>query len=170
MSIIKKIFYLSLIILFISLSKSFAENLKKVGKFKDWETIILNNNSEVICFAQTKPILQSPKSKKREARLFVSFRPKDKISDEISTTAGYEFNNQNSILATSGKSKYKFDITQDDFAWIASNKIERKMIKTMKRGSRIMITGYNKSGSQTIDHYSLLGFTKAYNAAKKSCT
>ena len=30
-----------------------------------------------------------------------------------------------------------------------------------------MITGYNKSGSQTIDHYSLLGFTKAYNAAKK---
>ena len=50
----------------------------------------------------------------------------DKISDEISTTSGYEFNNQNSILATSGKSKYKFDITQDDFAWIASNKIEKK--------------------------------------------
>ena len=166
MSIIKY----SIIILFFIYSSSFAEEVKKIGKFKDWETIILNNNSEVICFAQTKPILQSPKSKKREARLFVSFRPKDKISDEISTTSGYEFNNQNSILATSGKSKYKFDITQDDFAWIASNKIERKMIKTMKRGSRIMITGYNKSGSQTIDHYSLLGFTKAYNAAKKSCT
>jgi len=169
MSIIKKFLSIFIISNFI-LSSSFAEELKKVGKFKDWETIILNNNSEVICFAQTKPILQSPKSKKREARLFVSFRPKDKISDEISTTSGYEFNNQNSILATSGKSKYKFDITQDDFAWIASNKIERKMIKTMKRGSRIMITGYNKSGSQTIDHYSLLGFTKAYNAAKKSCT
>ena len=169
MSIIKRFLSILIISNFI-LSNSFDEELKKVGKFKDWETIILNNNSEVICFAQTKPILQSPKSKKREARLFVSFRPKDKISDEISTTSGYEFNNQNSILATSGKSKYKFDITQDDFAWIASNKIERKMIKTMKRGSRIMITGYNKSGSQTIDHYSLLGFTKAYNAAKKSCT
>ena len=141
-----------------------------MGKFKDWEVIKLNNNSEIICYAQTKPVLQSPKSKQREARLFVSFRPKDKISDEISITSGYEFNNQNSVLATSGKSKYKFDITQDNFAWIASNKIEKKMIKTMKRGSRIMITGYNQSGSQTIDHYSLLGFTKAYNAAKKSCT
>ena len=169
MSVIKRLLSILIILNFI-LSNSFAEELKKVGKFKDWETIILNNNNEVICFAQTKPILQSPKSKKREARLFVSFRPSDKISDEISTTSGYEFNNQNSILATSGKSKYKFDITQDDFAWIASNKIEKKMIKTMKRGSRIMITGYNKSGSQTIDHYSLLGFTKAYNAAKKSCT
>ena len=147
-----------------------AEELKKIGKFKDWETLVLIKDSGLTCFAQTKPILQSPKANKREARLFVSFRPNDKITDEISTTSGYEFNSQNSILATSGKRKYKFDIIQNTFAWIESNKIEKKMIKTMKKGSRIMVTGYNKSGSQTIDHYSLLGFTKAYNTAKKSCT
>ena len=169
MSLIKK-FKILFIVIFSLINSAYSEELKKVGKFKDWEVIKLNNDSEIICYAQTKPVLQSPKSKQREARLFVSFRPKDKISDEISITSGYEFNNQNSVLATSGKSKYKFDITQDNFAWIASNKMEKKMIKTMKRGSRIMITGYNKSGSQTIDHYSLLGFTKAYNAAKKSCT
>ena len=147
-----------------------AEELKKIGKFKDWETLVLNKDNELTCFAQTKPVLQSPKANKREARLFVSFRPNDKITDEISTTSGYEFNSQNSILAKSGKKKYKFDIAQEGFAWIAENKIEKKMIKTMKKGSRIMITGYNKSGSQTIDHYSLMGFSKAYNAAKKSCT
>ena len=169
MSLIKK-FKILFIVIFSLTNSAYSEELKKVGKFKDWEVIKLNNDSEIICYAQTKPVLQSPKSKQREARLFVSFRPKEKISDEISITSGYEFNNQNSVLATSGKSKYKFDITQDNFAWIASNKMEKKMIKTMKRGSRIMITGYNKSGSQTIDHYSLLGFTKAYNAAKKSCT
>ncbi|MAQ28088.1 MAG: hypothetical protein CMJ03_01050 [Pelagibacteraceae bacterium] len=169
MSLIKK-FKILFIVIFSLTNSAYSEELKKVGKFKDWEVVKLNNNSEIICYAQTKPVLQSPKSKQREARLFVSFRPNDKISDEISITSGYEFNNQNSVLATSGKSKYKFDITQDNFAWIASNKIEKKMIKTMKRGSRIMITGYNQSGSQTIDHYSLLGFTKAYNAAKKSCT
>ena len=169
MSLIKK-FKILFIVIFSLTNSAYSEELKKVGKFKDWEVIKLNNDSEIICYAQTKPVLQSPKSKQREARLFVSFRPNDKIYDEISITSGYEFNNQNSVLATSGKSKYKFDITQDNFAWIASNKMEKKMIKTMKRGSRIMITGYNKSGSQTIDHYSLLGFTKAYNAAKKSCT
>ena len=147
-----------------------AEELKKIGKFKDWQTLVLKKDNELTCFAQTKPVLQSPKSNKREARLFVSFRPNDKISDEISTTSGYEFNSQNSILATSGKRKYKFDITQNSFAWISSNKVEKKMIKTMKKGSRIMITAYNKSGSQTIDHYSLLGFTKAYKSAKKNCT
>ena len=170
MSIINRsiIFFLSIFIF--SATFVSAEELKKIGKFKDWETLVLKKDNELTCFAQTKPVLQSPKANKRESRLFVSFRPNDKISDEISTTSGYEFNSQNSILAKSGKKKYKFDITQDGFAWISSNKVEKKMIKAMKKGSRIMVTGYNKSGSQTIDHYSLLGFTKAYNAAKKSCT
>ena len=170
MSIINRIIIFIISIFIFSATFVSAEELKKIGKFKDWETLVLKKDNELTCFAQTKPVLQSPKANKREARLFVSFRPNDKISDEISTTSGYEFNSQNSILATSGKRKYKFDIAQDSFAWISNNNIEKKMIKTMKKGSRIMVTAYNKSGSQTIDHYSLLGFTKAYNSAKKSCT
>jgi len=170
MSIINRTIKFFLIIFIFSATSISAEELKKIGKFKDWETLVLIKDNGLTCFAQTKPVLQSPKANKRESRLFVSFRPSDKVADEISTTSGYEFNTQNRILATSGKRKYEFDITQNSFAWIKSNKIEKKMIKTMKKGSRIMVTGYNKSGSQTIDHYSLLGFTKAYNTAKKSCT
>ena len=170
MSIINRTIKFFLIIFLFSATSISAEELKKIGKFKDWETLVLIKDNGLTCFAQTKPVLQSPKANKREARLFVSFRPNDKITDEISTTSGYEFNIQNRILATSGKKKYVFDITKDSFAWISSNKVEKKMIKTMKKGSRIMVTGYNKSGSQTIDHYSLLGFTKAYNTAKKSCS
>ena len=170
MSLIKRIFYLSLAILLILLSKSFAENLKKIGKFKDWEVLVVSEVSGKICFAQSIPVLQAPKTNKRDARLFVTFRPNEKISNEISTTAGYEFNKNNSVLATSGNNKFKFDIKQQGFAWMASGKKENIMVKVMKKGSRIMVTGYNEKGSQTIDHYSLLGFTKAYNSAKKACS
>ena len=167
MSIIKNF----IIIIFVSLFSVSAnsQEVKKVGKFKDWEAMIIVEQTGKVCFAQSIPVLQSPKSNLREARIFVSFRPGEKVSNEISITGGYEFNKKNSIIATSGKSNYKFDIAQEGFAWIADNKLENKMIKTMKKGSRIMITGYNQKGSQTIDHYSLLGFTKAYNAAKTSC-
>ena len=170
MPLVKNFFINILIIFILSVTSSYAEEIKKLGKFKDWEALVLVKENEMVCFAQSKPILQSPKSKTREARLFVTFRPNDKITNEIATTSGYEYNSQNSISAKSGKTKYKFDIVQDSFAWIDDNKVEKKMIKTMKRGSRIMITGYNQSGSQTIDHYSLLGFTKAYNEVKKSCS
>ena len=169
MSIIRH-FIILLLFLLIFNNQAIAEEVKKIGKFKDWETMVIKNNSKLVCFAQSKPILQSPKSYKREARLFVSFRPNEKIINEISITSGYEYNNENSIIAKSGKHKYKFDIAQENFAWLADNKMEKKMINTMKKGSRIMVSGYNQKGSQTIDHYSLLGFTKAYNTAKKSCS
>ena len=167
MSLIKNFILFFFILIFTN--QVVADEVKKIGKFKDWETIVINKDSGKICFAQSIPVLQAPKKNQRDARLFVSFRPSEKIKDEISITAGYEFNTKNSISAKSGKKKYKFDISQEGFAWMADNKQEKKMIRTMKKGTRIMVTGYNQQGSQTIDHYSLLGFTKAYNAAKKSC-
>jgi len=170
MSIIKKLilaFFLTTLT-----SQANSEEIKKMGTHKDWETYIINSEKGKVCFAQSKPVLQAPKKDPREARLFISFRPGERISNEISVTAGYEFNKKNLVIAKSGKNKYKFDLIQDGFAWMSDtgNKLEKRMIKTMKKGSRIMITGHNQNGSQTIDHYSLLGFTKAYNATKANCS
>ena len=170
MSLIKKKFLLFFILNLLFLVPAKTEDLKKIGKFKDWQTLVFIEPSGKICFAQSSPVLQAPKSNKRDARLFVTFRPSEKINDEISASPGYEFNKNNAVIAQSGKNKIKFDIMEQGFAWIADKKIEKKMIKIMKKGSRIMITGYNQKGSQTIDHYSLLGFTKAYKAAKTACS
>ena len=167
MSLINK--FIVLLFCFFVVSEASAQEIKKIGKFKDWETIVVTDGSKKLCFAQSKPVLQSPKKNPREARLFISFRPADKIKDEVSITSGYQYNTQNSITAKSGKNKIKFDVKKENFAWIGDTGLERKMVNVMKKGSRIMITGYNQSGSQTIDHYSLMGFTKAYNTAKKSC-
>jgi len=170
MSIIKKIIPTLLIVLITWCSQLSAEEIKKIGKYKDWQAMVVTSDSGKICFAQSLPVLQGPKSNnKRDAKLFVSFWPAEKSKNEISVTAGYEFNS-NSVTAQSGKNKFKFDIKEQGFAWIADTKVEAKMIKKMKKGSRIMITGYNQKGSQTIDHYSLLGFTKAYNTVKKACS
>ena len=170
MSIIKKIIPTLLLIFITWCGQLSAEEIKKIGKYKDWLAMTVTDGSGKVCFAQSSPVLQAPKSNKRDAKLFVAFRPVEKIINEVSVTGGYEFNNKNSVTATSGKNKFKFDIKEQGFAWIADTKVEAKMIKKMKKGSRIMVTGYNQKGSQTIDHYSLLGFTKAYNTVKKACS
>ncbi len=170
MSIIKKITILLGIFFISGIAQVSAQEIKKIGKYKDWEAMVVMDADGKVCFAQTSPILQAPKTNKRDAKLFVAFRPNDNIKNEVSVTPGYEFNQNNSVTAASGKNKFKFDIKEQGFAWIADNKIELKMIKQMRKGSRIMITGYNQQGSQTIDHYSLLGFTKAYNASRKACS
>ena len=168
MSIIKKFIFVIFITVFVN--ETYADEIKKLGTHKDWETYVVKSVTGKMCFAQSKPVLQAPKKNFREARLFISFRPNEKVTDEISITSGYVYNKKNSITAKSGKNKYKFDMTTENFAWMADNRQEKKMIKTMKKGSRIMITAYNLKGSQTIDHYSLLGFTKAYKATKANCS
>tara|TARA_B110000438_G_C15527090_1_gene526817 strand:- start:217 stop:723 length:507 start_codon:yes stop_codon:yes gene_type:complete len=161
-----------LIILFFLISTiSLAEeDLKSLGKFKDWESFVLAKDGNKICFAQSIPVVRAPKKSKREAsRLFVSFRPAENIKNEISVTNGYEFKLKSPVAAKSGKKTYDL-FSKGRFAWIADNKDEIKLISTMKKASRLMIIGNSDKGEQTTDHYSMMGFTKAYNSAKKSCS
>ena len=145
------------------------ENLKSLVKFKDWESFVLSQDGNKVCFAQSAPLIRAPKKLKRDpSRLFVTFRPSEKIKNEISVTNGYEFKIKAPVTAKSGKKKFDL-FSKGRFAWVAENKDESRLISAMKKASRLMIIGNTNKGEQTTDHYSMMGFTKAYNTAKKSC-
>ena len=145
------------------------ENLKSLGKFKDWESFKLLQDGNKICYAQSIPVIRAPKKLKRDpSRLFVSFRPSENIKNEISVTSGYEFKPKAPVEAKSGKRTYDL-FSKGKFAWVVDNEDEKKLIITMKKASRLMIIGNSDKGDQTTDHYSMMGFSKAYNTAKKSC-
>ena len=145
------------------------ENLKSTGKYKDWESFVLSKEGNKICFAQSIPVIRAPKKLKRDpSRLFVSFRPAENIKNEISVTNGYEFKLKTPVEAKSGKRTYDL-YSKGRFAWVVEDNDEQKLISTMKKASRLMIIGNTEKGDQTTDHYSMMGFTKAYNTAKKSC-
>ena len=162
--------YISFIIILISFSARSAEDLKSIGKFKDWETFTVTENDNKICFAQSIPILRAPKKFERNpSRLFISFRPTENIKNEVSTTSGYTFQKEKIVKAKTGKKTYNF-FSREEFAWILDTEEEQRFIKAMKKASRVMIIGRTEKGKQTIDHYSLMGFTKAYDTAKKNCS
>ena len=170
MKILKKILVLFIFISFSSEFLSAEENLKSLGKFKDWESFMLLKEGNKVCFAQSIPIVRAPKKLKRDpSRLFVSFRPSENIKNEISVTNGYEFKPKAPVAAKSGKKSYDL-FSKGRFAWVVDNEDEAKLIVTMKKASRLMIIGNTNKGDQTTDHYSMMGFTKAYNTAKKSCS
>ena len=162
--------YISFIVILISFSARSAEDLKSIGKFKDWETFTVTENDNKICFAQSIPILRAPKKFERNpSRLFISFRPTEDIKNEVSATSGYTFQKEKIVKAKTGKKTYDF-FSREEFAWILDTEEEQRFIKAMKKASRVMIIGRTEKGKQTIDHYSLMGFTKAYDAAKKNCS
>ena len=135
-----------LIILFFLISTiSLAEeDLKSLGKFKDWESFVLIKEQNKICFAQSIPLVRAPKKLKRDgSRLFITFRPKENIKNEFSVTSGYEFQPKSPVTAKSGKKIYDL-FSKGKFAWVVDNKDEKKLITTMKKASRLTITNINK--------------------------
>ena len=165
---IKKIISVLFLTLFIT-SSALANTPKSSGKYKNWESFVLMTEKGKICFAQTKPVKRAPAAIKRDgSRIFVTFRPSDNVNDEISVTSGHTYKNS-TVSAKSGKSNYSF-FSQGNFAWLLDENEEKKFIKLMKRATDLMIKGKTKDGAETTDHYSMMGFTKAYNTAKKTCS
>ena len=166
---IKKILYIILFFIIFNFANA-EENLKSVGKFKDWESFVLSQDGNKTCFAQSIPVVRAPKKLKRDpSRLFVSFRPAENIKNEVSVTNGYEFKLKAPVIAKSGKKSYDL-FSKGRFAWVVDSDDESKIILTMKKASRLMIIGNSNKDDQTTDHYSMMGFTRAYNTAKKSCS
>jgi hypothetical protein len=163
----KKIFLSLVIVLFTS--KTFAANPVSSGTFKDWQVFTATTEQGKICFAQSKPKTRSPKKFKRApSKLFVTFRPQENIKDEVSVTSGHIYK-ASTVNAKSGRKNYAF-FSKENFAWIAEEEKEKKFIKLMKKASNIMLIANEPKGSQTVDHYSMIGFSKAYETAKKNCS
>ena len=164
----KKISVLLTLFTFLFSSNVFSDQPKSIGKYKSWEAFTYNGNKGKICFAQTIPLDRAPKNLKRDpSRLFVTFRKNEKIKNELSVTSGHMYK-KSSVMAKSGKNEFLF-FSQGNFAWLIDGEEEFNLIKTMKRASKLSVTARTSTGTETKDMYSMMGFTKAYNTARKSC-
>ena len=164
----KKISVLLILFTFLFSSNAISDQPKSIGKYKSWEAFTYNGSNGKICFAQTIPMDRAPKNLKRDpSRLFVTFRKNEKIKNELSVTSGHMYK-KSSVMAKSGKNEFLF-FSQGNFAWLIDGEEEFNLIKTMKRASKLSVTARTSTGTETKDMYSMMGFTKAYNTARKSC-
>ena len=165
--LVKKLFIF--LVFFIFSIDAFAVTPRSTGKYKNWESFVAETDKGKICFAQTIPTKRAPAAVKRDkSKLFVTFRPSEEIKDEVSLTSGHDYRTS-SVTASSGKRKYSF-FSQKDFAWLLDDQEEKKFIQLMKKATDIIVKARTPNGAETTDHYSMMGFTKAYNTAKKACS
>ena len=165
--LLKKIFILLILVIFSS--NALAVTPRSTGKYKNWESFVAETDKGKICFAQTVPTKRAPAAVKRDkSKLFVTFRPSEEIKDEVSLTSGHNYKTS-SVTASSGKRRYSF-FSQKEFAWLLDDQEEKKFIQLMKKATDIIVKARTTEGAETTDHYSMMGFTKAYNTAKKTCS
>ena len=106
--------------------------------------------------------------RRSEILLFVSYWPSESRMGEVSFTGGYPFAEDSTVTMEIGNSTFELFV-DGEMAWAASEQEDQRIITAMKRGSEAVLTAVSSRGTQTVDTFSLLGFTAAVEDAETRC-
>lgn len=149
------------------------EEVPRVALYTDWS--VFNPADPKECFIASAPTQteaqrngQSVDVRRDAIRLYVASRPGDGTKNEIAFTGGYPFRDGSTVSVKIGNETFEL-FTEGEFAWPASPAEDAKIIGSMQRGARAVVTGVSSRGTTTIDTFSLIGFTDALKDSNSRC-
>ena len=101
--------------------------------------------------------------------MLVARRSTPVVTDEVSVQPGYTYLEGSSVDLAVGQNQFTL-FTRGAHAWTKDETEDRTLIDVMKRGENMVIKGESIKNTTSTDTYSLLGFTKAYNAMVAACS
>ncbi|MGI9510493.1 MAG: invasion associated locus B family protein [Geminicoccaceae bacterium] len=147
-----------------------AQTPYSLGNYTDWYVWELDENGQKICYIVSEPKKQSGSYTRRgKAAVLVARRSTPRVTDEVSIQPGYTYLEGSSVGLAVGQSQFTL-FTRGAHAWTKDETEDRALIDVMKRGESMVVKGESIKNTTSTDTYSLLGFTKAYNAMVAACS
>jgi len=142
-----------------------------IGQFGTWGAYTATPNGKKVCFALAKPASSktNPPNRPRDpAYAFVSTRPAEKVSNEVSVMIGYTLKpGSESTLEVGGASFSMY--TQGDGLWIKNAAEEERMVEAMRKSADATVKGVSAKGTETTDTFSLKGLSQALDKIAQDC-
>ncbi len=142
-----------------------------IGQFGTWGAYTATPKGKKICFALAKPASSktNPPNRPRDpAYAFVSTRPAEKVTNEVSVMIGYTLKpGSESTLEVGGASYAMY--TQGDGLWIKNAAEEERMVDAMRKASDAVVKGMSAKGTETTDTFSLKGLSQALDRLAQDC-
>jgi hypothetical protein len=142
-----------------------------LGQYGDWGAYTAAPGGKKICFAIAKPSATetTPANRPRNpSYMFISSRPAEKVSDEVSIIIGYPFKPGTEASVVVGSTSFAL-YTQLDGAWIKNATEEAHMVDAMRGGQSAVVKGVSSKGTQSSDTYSLKGLSQALDRTGQDC-
>ena len=142
-----------------------------LGQYGDWGAYTASPGGKKICFAIAKPSSSEtnpPNRPRNPAYMFISSRPADKVSNEVSIIIGYPFKPNSEATVDIGSTSFAL-YTQQDGAWIKNAADEAHMVDAMRAGQSAVVKGVSAKGTRTTDTFSLRGLSQALDRTDQDC-
>lgn len=150
------------------------ESTNRVAAKTDWSVFVENDPTECWGVSAPKETVNTRDGRVVAVRrgdilLFVFYRPGENVKGQVTFTGGYPFADGSTVNLQIGSNSFEL-FTDGEWAWPASEADDAKIITAMKRGAQAILTARSSRGTQTVDTFSLLGFTAAVEDAEARCS
>lgn len=142
-----------------------------IGQFGTWGAYTATPNGKKVCFALAKPASSktNPPNRPRDpAYAFVSTRPAEKVTNEVSVMIGYTLKPGSESTLEVGGAAYAM-YTQGDGLWIKNAAEEERMVDAMRKAADVTVKGVSAKGTETTDTFSLKGLAQALDRLAQDC-
>jgi invasion protein IalB len=142
-----------------------------IGQFGTWGAYTATPNGKKVCFALAKPSSSktNPPGRPRDpAYAFVSTRPAEKVTNEVSIMIGYQLKPGSESSLEVGGARYAM-YTQGDGLWIKNAAEEERMVDAMRKAPDVVVKGMSAKGTETSDTFSLKGLAQALDRLAQDC-
>jgi hypothetical protein len=142
-----------------------------LGQYGEWGAYTASPGGKKVCFAIAKPSSSQtnpPNRPRNPIYMFVSTRPADKVTNEVSIVIGYPFKANSEATAEIGSANFAL-YTQGDGAWIKNAGDEARMVEAMRQGQTAVVKGVSTHETKTTDTFSLKGLSQALDRTGQEC-
>jgi invasion protein IalB len=174
-------------------AKDAASKPSLVATFGDWNVFVGEVGKGRICYTLAQPKSREPASLKRDpGYAFISDRPAEGVRNEVSFIMGFDISPGASDADPTPDAKSKSKARRrtpsaaapvalvDDSSsfemlpkggdlWVKNAAKEGALIAEMRKGAKLAIKAASLRGNQSIDTYSLTGFSQAMERLQKEC-
>jgi len=153
--------------------KSAAEQPTLLGVSKSWTAYQAAAPDGKVCYALSTPTTVLPaKSSRDPIYVIISVWTGRKVKDELQIVPGYLYKEGEPVYAQVGRSKVEFFARNDSragSAWVKDTNDEEALVRAMRGGSTLTVSGVSSKGTKTTDTYSLSGIGTALTRAHEAC-
>mgnify|MGYP007046914488 CR=1 FL=1 len=164
-----KVIPLAVFFLLLVASPSGAQQAGLIDVFDDWSAFTSTESGAPVCYIGSEPTKATGDYKKRgKTYILITHRPAENALGVVSLEAGYAFKPGSGVDVAIGTNQFTL-FTDGSNAWADDAKADQALVRAMRAGAIMEVSGTSGRGTLTKDTYSLKGITAAYKAASKAC-
>ncbi|HTS92127.1 MAG TPA: invasion associated locus B family protein [Stellaceae bacterium] len=144
----------------------------KIDRLNDsqiWPAFMETGKTSKACYLVGHPQKSEPAGLKRgEIHLSITHRPSEKSYNVVNFAAGYPFKEGSEVEVNIDQKKFTL-FTSKEGAWARDPATDKAITEALAKGKQVVVKGTSARGTNTLDTFSLAGFSQSIGEIDKAC-